>query len=151
MPVKEARKQRHGMSQVTVGGKMMLGRWHCVQIFTEDEPDTEEKGRGLGKRFAKINWLRAGILSADKVLTVSPNYAAEIAANPQMGVELDDVLRWVALLDKVCQRCISFLSGNQTGLPQCGATPCKSLQLLEESKLVRKSYESGVLKCACMG
>ncbi|CAL8469225.1 g8766 [Coccomyxa elongata] len=63
------------------------------RVFTEDEPDTEEKGLGLGKRFAKINWLRAGILSADKVLTVSPNYAAEIAANPQMGVELDDVLR----------------------------------------------------------
>jgi granule-bound starch synthase len=43
--------------------------------------------------YKKINWLRAGILSADKILTVSPNYAAEIAANPQLGVELDDVLR----------------------------------------------------------
>ncbi|EIE21159.1 granule-bound starch synthase [Coccomyxa subellipsoidea C-169] len=65
------------------------------RIFTEDEPDTEEKGRGLGKMYKKINWLRAGILSADKILTVSPNYAAEIAANPQLGVELDEVLREV--------------------------------------------------------
>ena len=40
----------------------------------------------------------AGILSADKILTVSPNYAAEIAANPQLGVELDEVLRWAAVL-----------------------------------------------------
>ena len=43
--------------------------------------------------YAKINWLRAGILSADKILTVSPNYAREISANPQGGAELDDVIR----------------------------------------------------------
>jgi len=70
--------------------------WGCsavLQIFTEDEPDTEEKGKGLGEMYKKINWLRAGILSADKVMTVSPNYAEEIAQNPQLGVELDDVLR----------------------------------------------------------
>lgn len=67
----------------------------CVgQVFTEDEPDLEDKSRPpVGQRFKKINWLRAGILSADKVLTVSPNYAKEISANPQTGVELDDVLR----------------------------------------------------------
>lgn len=70
--------------------------WACsavLQIFTEDEPDTEEKGKGQGELYKKINWLRAGILSADKVMTVSPNYAEEIAKNPQLGVELDDVLR----------------------------------------------------------
>ena len=95
-------------------------------MFTEDEPDTEEKGLGLGKRFGKINWLRAGILSADKVLTVSPNYAAEIAANPQMGVELDDVLRWVGLFDKACHCCMSSCM-------EC----CPGDQIREESLLAK--------------
>ena len=39
------------------------------RIFTEDEPDEDPKSRPPVKgRFQKINWLRAGILSADKVL-----------------------------------------------------------------------------------
>ena len=46
-----------------------------------------------GKRFSKINWLQAGFKSADRILTVSPNYAEEIAKNESMGVELDDVIR----------------------------------------------------------
>jgi granule-bound starch synthase len=67
-------------------------------VFTEDEPDTDDKTKPpAGKTFKKVNWLRAGILSTDKVLTVSPNYAREIQANPQLGVELDDVLRCVRL------------------------------------------------------
>lgn len=37
--------------------------------------------------------LQAGILSADKVLTVSPNYASEISANAEKGVELDKYIR----------------------------------------------------------
>ena len=45
--------------------------------------------------YKKINWLRAGILSCDKLLTVSPNYATEISANPQGGAELDHVIRCV--------------------------------------------------------
>jgi len=50
-----------------------------------------------GQKFAKLNWLRAGFLSADKCLTVSPNYAAEVSSGPAMGVELDDVLRTVGI------------------------------------------------------
>ena len=50
-----------------------------------------------GKKFAKINWLKAGALSADAVLTVSPNYAREICADPAGGVELDDVFRSVGV------------------------------------------------------
>jgi granule-bound starch synthase len=38
---------------------------------------------------------QAGILSADKVLTVSPNYASEISANSEKGVELDKFIRAV--------------------------------------------------------
>ncbi len=33
-----------------------------------------------GQRFKKLNWLRAGIMAADKLLTVSPNYATEISS-----------------------------------------------------------------------
>jgi granule-bound starch synthase len=39
---------------------------------------------------------QAGILAADKVLTVSPNYAAEIGSGPDKGVELDSVIRMVS-------------------------------------------------------
>jgi hypothetical protein len=39
--------------------------------------------------------VQAGILAADKVLTVSPNYASEISANAEKGVELDKYIRWV--------------------------------------------------------
>ena len=73
------------------------GLW-CPQIFTEEEPDLEEVPKAnKGAVYKKINWLRAGILSCDKLLTVSPNYATEISANPQGGAELDDVIRWVLL------------------------------------------------------
>ena len=48
-----------------------------------------------GVKFDKLNWLQAGILTCDKVLTVSPNYAYEICRDVEMGVELDDKLRAV--------------------------------------------------------
>ena len=41
--------------------------------------------------------LQGGILAADKVLTVSPNYATEISADAAGGVELDTFLRWGGL------------------------------------------------------
>jgi granule-bound starch synthase len=46
-----------------------------------------------GQRFAKLNWLRAGITACDKLLTVSPHYATEIASGPQLGVELDTLIK----------------------------------------------------------
>lgn len=36
---------------------------------------------------------QAGILSTDKLLTVSPNYALEISADAAGGVELDGVIK----------------------------------------------------------
>ena len=42
-----------------------------------------------GARFAKINWLKAGASAADRVVTVSPAYAAELTSGPKGGVELD--------------------------------------------------------------
>ncbi|ERN00416.1 hypothetical protein AMTRI_Chr09g38440 [Amborella trichopoda] len=41
----------------------------------------------------KINWMKAGILEADRVVTVSPNYAAEVVSGKAKGVELDPILR----------------------------------------------------------
>ncbi|KAF3950028.1 hypothetical protein CMV_024168 [Castanea mollissima] len=41
----------------------------------------------------KINWMKAGILESDKVLTVSPYYAQELFSGEDKGVELDNIIR----------------------------------------------------------
>ncbi|KAI3834205.1 hypothetical protein MKX03_030012 [Papaver bracteatum] len=41
----------------------------------------------------KINSMKAGILEVDKVVTVSPYYAEELALGPDKGVELDSIIR----------------------------------------------------------
>lgn len=41
----------------------------------------------------KINWMKAGILQSDRVVTVSPYYAQELISGVERGVELDDVVR----------------------------------------------------------
>ncbi|KAL6004129.1 hypothetical protein ACLOJK_004676 [Asimina triloba] len=51
-----------------------------------DGYDKPVKGR-------KINWMKAGILESDKVLTVSPNYAQEVVSSEDRGAELDAFLR----------------------------------------------------------
>jgi granule-bound starch synthase len=63
--------------------------------FVEGEDPTSLPA--AGKKFAKINWLKAGCLAADAVLTVSPNYAKEICSGPAGGVELDGVFRSVGV------------------------------------------------------
>jgi len=66
------------------------------KVYNELTPLKEdEKGEPSGGPHSKINWLKAGILSADKVLTVSPNYAAEIGRDDSSGVELDTYIRQV--------------------------------------------------------
>lgn len=59
--------------------------------------EEDEKPPLTGRTYKKINWLRAGILTADKLVTVSPNYATEISANPAGGVELDAAIRCVVV------------------------------------------------------
>lgn len=59
----------------------------------DDETIKKIKSQMTGKKFAKVNWLKAGITACDKLLTVSPNYASEISSSPSLGVELDDVIR----------------------------------------------------------
>ena len=46
-----------------------------------------------GSTYEKLNWLQAGVLTADKLLTVSPNYATEIAEDDEKGVELSEAIR----------------------------------------------------------
>jgi granule-bound starch synthase len=41
----------------------------------------------------KINWMKAGILESDRVLTVSPYYAEELVSGVEKGVELDNIIR----------------------------------------------------------
>ncbi|KAE9612023.1 putative NDP-glucose--starch glucosyltransferase [Lupinus albus] len=41
----------------------------------------------------KINWMKAGILESDRVLTVSPYYAKELVSGVERGVELDNIIR----------------------------------------------------------
>nr|BAL68137.1 chloroplastic granule-bound starch synthase 1 [Coix lacryma-jobi var. ma-yuen]BAL68138.1 chloroplastic granule-bound starch synthase 1 [Coix lacryma-jobi var. ma-yuen]BAL68139.1 chloroplastic granule-bound starch synthase 1 [Coix lacryma-jobi var. ma-yuen] len=41
----------------------------------------------------KINWMKAGILEADRVLTVSPYYAEELISGIARGCELDNIMR----------------------------------------------------------
>ncbi|XP_050230287.1 granule-bound starch synthase 1, chloroplastic/amyloplastic-like isoform X1 [Mercurialis annua] len=45
----------------------------------------------------KINWMKAGILESDRVLTVSPYYARELVSGVKRGVELDNIIRKIGI------------------------------------------------------
>lgn len=66
------------------------------KVFDETSPASEngltDAVAAPGQRFAKLNWMRAGIDACDKLLTVSPNYATEMVSGPTLGVELNDVI-----------------------------------------------------------
>lgn len=64
-------------------------------VYSEKTPAEEEKMEVTGEVYSKFNWLKAGILYADKNLTVSPNYAEEMSSGPDKGVELDEVINSV--------------------------------------------------------
>jgi len=63
------------------------------RVYDEKNPMKEDEKPVYGGQYKKVNWLKAGILASDTVLTVSPNYAAEIAADESGGVELDKYIR----------------------------------------------------------
>lgn len=46
----------------------------------------------------KINWMKAGIIEADIVITVSPYYAQELKSGKAKGVELDKYLRMTEVI-----------------------------------------------------
>ena len=56
-------------------------------VFDEAAPADEGKAptAALGANFQKVNWLKAGIMACDKLLTVSPNYATGEAARERGG------------------------------------------------------------------
>lgn len=66
-----------------------------TQVYDETEPDSADKPvvGDKGRKYKKVNWMKGAFLSADKLLTVSPTYAEEIAANESQGVELNHVIR----------------------------------------------------------
>ncbi|XP_008775302.2 granule-bound starch synthase 1, chloroplastic/amyloplastic [Phoenix dactylifera] len=45
----------------------------------------------------KINWMKAGILESDRVVTVSPYYAQELVSGVEKGVELDNIIRMTGI------------------------------------------------------
>lgn len=67
-----------------------------LQVYDETEPADKPTIAEKGRKFQKVNWMKAAFLSADKLLTVSPTYAQEIATNESLGVELDGVIRLVS-------------------------------------------------------
>lgn len=71
------------------------------RVFDETEDIDEDAVPKTGVKYEKLNWLRAGLLTADKLLTVSPTYAEEMASGPDMGVELDDVIRSVGGIEGI--------------------------------------------------
>ena len=73
-------------------------------LFTEDSPAAEDgsmPATAPGAKFAKVNWLKAGLAHADKTLTVSPNYAKEVVSGPAKGVELHAELA-AAKIEGIC-------------------------------------------------
>ena len=70
------------------------------EVAASEGAGAQGKG-GLKKTYRKINWLKAAFLTADKNLTVSPNYAKEIMSGVDKGVELDDVVRSVGGIEGI--------------------------------------------------
>lgn len=65
------------------------------KVYDETNPPAEDgpSKADIKGSHNKVNWMRAGFLASDRNLTVSPNYASEIASGPERGVELDTVIR----------------------------------------------------------
>lgn len=55
-------------------------------------PKTDLRAGGTLEFWGKLNFLKAGILTADKIITVSPTYAKEIQTS-ELGFGLDGVLK----------------------------------------------------------
>lgn len=80
------------------------------------EPE-EEVAAAPGQTFKKLNWLKAGILAADKLLTVSPNYATEIADDDEKGVELAGIIRFSSQ-NRAVQNCGLLKKGISVLMPR---------------------------------
>ena len=69
------------------------------KVYSEKNPKKENADitEDMGGEHPKVNWMKAGFLTADRNLTVSPNYATEVASSSAGGVELDKVIRQVGI------------------------------------------------------
>ena len=52
-----------------------------------------EDSLGALRYFDNINFLKAGILTADKITTVSPTYAREVVSDPEIGAGMEEYLK----------------------------------------------------------
>jgi granule-bound starch synthase len=94
------------------------------KVYDERTPQAEEgdsKADIKGKH-DKVNWMRAGFLTSDKNLTVSPNYATEVSSSPQKGVELNDILLQTGIegiVNGACPRFARAEASQQISLADC--------------------------------
>lgn len=66
-------------------GEIPWARWHAVGVAVPDRDALDHLGR--------VNSLKAGVERADRVTTVSPTYARELAAGPEPSHGLDYAFR----------------------------------------------------------
>jgi granule-bound starch synthase len=81
------------------------------KVYSEKTPksETADISEDMGGEHPKVNWMKAGFLTSDRNITVSPNYATEVASSPAGGVELDKVIRQVGI-EGIVNGEISFFS-----------------------------------------
>ncbi|EPS70541.1 granule-bound starch synthase 1, chloroplastic/amyloplastic, partial [Genlisea aurea] len=75
------------------------GRFQFSDFATLNLPDSYRSSMDFTDGYLKpvkgrkINWMKAGILESDRVVTVSPYYAKELVSGVDKGVELDNFIR----------------------------------------------------------
>ena len=64
------------------------------KMYDERNPkrDGEIDSTPAGKKFRKDNWMKAAFINSDRNITVSMNYAKEIAGSASKGVELNTII-----------------------------------------------------------
>ncbi|KAK4285050.1 hypothetical protein QN277_001796 [Acacia crassicarpa] len=94
-----------------------------------DGYDKPVKGR-------KINWMKAGILESDRVLTVSPYYAQELFSGIERGGELDNTIRKTGItgvVNGMDSQEWNPRTDNYTGLKYDATTVTEAKALLKEA------------------
>ncbi len=75
----------HNMAYQGIFAPQALGKIGLAADLLESDKDLELYG--------KLNYLKAGILNADMISTVSPTYAREVQNDAEMGAGLQEVLK----------------------------------------------------------
>eukprot|EP00271_Cylindrocystis_brebissonii_P015915 TRINITY_DN38996_c0_g1_i1.p1 TRINITY_DN38996_c0_g1~~TRINITY_DN38996_c0_g1_i1.p1 ORF type:complete len:608 (+),score=124.37 TRINITY_DN38996_c0_g1_i1:53-1876(+) len=86
------------LHNIAYQGRFAVGDFEYLNLPDEFLPSFAfDDGYDKPVKGPKINWIKGAFLESDISLTVSPNYATELAAGPDTGVELDDVIREVGI------------------------------------------------------